>query len=460
MTPSGKARVPPHDPTRAASLLPGVPCPGAALALSFGVLLAACPAPRGPSAPSIAAQTLEIGRAGAVLSGVAGNAAMVFAALATAQPARTTIAAFPPGATSAAPAWRTELDGAGGPLASSGGTLVAALGGTGAAAGLALRGEPGAAVVALDAATGAVTWKLAIDATEWSVIAALAAAPDGVLVGGSFAGTLRIGARVVSSAGKADGFIARLTAAGGVAWLVRLGGPGADAVQGVAAAGDRIAIAGTFAAGADLLGQPLPPFDDRSPNADGFVAELDATGARRWAQTFGGKADDAVAGVAIDAHGRIAVAASARETVHVGGDDLVASGPADGLVAWWAPGGAAGPATLLGGVDFDGLRAITAAGDHMLVAGFYSGALRLGARALTAGGGDDAFVAELDASGSVVQAWPVGGDGREEITALAAVPGGFIAGIAHTAAATFGDAALPAPADPLSGAAVVVRPVR
>jgi hypothetical protein len=455
--------VPPHDQKPAASSPPGVSCPGAALALALalGVLLAACPAPRGPSVAPIAAQTLEIGRARVVLSGVAGNGMMAFAALVTAQPARTTeIAAFPPGATPSAPAWHTELDGGGGPLVVSGGMVVAALGGTGAAAGLALRGEPGAAVVALDAATGAVGWKLAIDATEWSVIAALAAAGGGVLVGGSFAGTLRIGTRVVSSAGKADGFVARLTAAGGVAWLVRIGGPGADAVQGVAAAGDRIAIAGTFAAGADLLGQPLPPFDDRAPYADGFVAELDASGARRWAQTFGGKADDAVAGVAIDARGRIAVAATARETVHVGGADLVASGPADGLVAWWAPGGAAGPATLLGGVDFDGLRAITASGDHVLVAGFYSGALRLGARTLTAGGGDDAFVAELDASGSVVQAWPAGGDGREEITALAAVPGGFIAGIAHTAAATFGDAALPAPVDPLSGAAVVVRAVR
>ena len=110
-------------------------------------------------------------------------------------------------------------------------------------------------------------------------------------------------------------------------WLIRLGGPGADTVQGVAASGDRIAIAGTFAAGADLLGQPLPAFDDRSVAADGFVAELDATGARRWAQTFGGKADEAVAGVAIDAAGRIAVAASVRDTVSVAGADHVASGP-------------------------------------------------------------------------------------------------------------------------------------
>jgi hypothetical protein len=59
----------------------------------------------------------------------------------------------------------------------------------------------------------------------------------------------------------------------------------------------------------------------------------------------------------------------------------------------------------------------------------------------------------------VIQAWPVSGAGREEITALNAIPGGFVAGIAHTAAVTVDRDALPAPRDPLSGTAIVVRPV-
>ena len=95
-----------------------------------------------------------------------------------------------------------------------------------------------------------------------------------------------------------------------------------------------------------------------------------------------------------------------------------------------------------------------------MVAGFYSGSIRLGNRALTAGGGDDAFLAELDLAGTVAQAWPVGGEGREEITALAAIPGGFVAGVAHTAAAQLDGTALRAPADPMSGAAILIRPVR
>jgi hypothetical protein len=435
--------------------------------------LAACPSPRTPSALAVTGATVEIGRTGSLLAGVAGDGATVFAAL-TAQPANaaapagprptpaaatTTIEALRP-AGGTAPVWRTELPGYGGPLAVAGTRLVAALGGTGSVAGLALRGEPGAAVAALDAATGAPAWKLAVDSTDWSVIAAIAAAGDGVAIGGTFSGTLRIGDRVVSSAGQTDGFVAQLTATGGVAWLVRVGGPGADAVHGVAAAGNRIAIAGTFAPGADLLGEPLVPFDERSPRADGFVAELGPAGARRWVQSFGGKADDAVAGVAIDAAGRIAVAATAVDTVHIGGSELTARGPADGLVAWWGPGGTLLNAVLLGGPDFDGLRAIAPAGERVVVAGFYSGSIRLGSRTLTAGGGDDAFLAELDLAGTIAQVWPAGGEGREEVTALAAIPGGFVAGVAHTAGAQLDGAALPAPADPMSGAAILVRPVR
>ncbi|HEX3481743.1 MAG TPA: hypothetical protein VHT91_42315 [Kofleriaceae bacterium] len=473
-------------------------------ALLFG--LTACPSPRSPGELALSGATVEIGRTGSLLAGVASDGATVFAALtaqlaapqlaapatptspagdppaanatptspANPQPAAnaapgtaptrvtapvTTIEALRP-AGGAAPVWHTELPGYGGPLAIAGPQLVAVLGGTGSVAGLALRGEPGAAVAALDAATGAPAWKLAVDSTEWAVIAAIAATGDGVAIGGTFSGTLRIADRVVSSAGETDGFAARLTATGGVAWLIRVGGPGADAVHGVAAAGDKIALAGSFAPGAELLGEPLVSFDERSPRADGFVAELDPAGARRWVQSFGGKADDAVAGAAIDAAGRIAIAATAIDTVHLGGSELTAAGPADGLVAWWGPGGTLLDAVLVGGPDFDGLRAIAPAGDRVVVAGFYAGSIRLGGRALTAGGGDDAFLAELDLAGTVVQAWPVGGEGREEITALAAIPGGFVAGVAHTARALLDGAALPAPADPMSGAAILIRPVR
>lgn len=349
--------------------------------------------------------------------------------------------------------WGTELAGDAGPLAAGGGSVYAAIGERAP-----LRGDPGALVVALDAASGAKKWQLAIDSTRWATITSLAVLPDGVVAGGTFAGTLRSGTRVVAAAGESDGFVARIDARGQLAWLVRLGGNGADAVQGVAVHGDNtIAIAGTFTAGADLLGFVLPPFDERSPLADAFVAELDARGARRWAATFGGKANDAVAGVALDAKGRVIVAANARETVHVGPAELVAQGPADALVAWITPDGEKGPSLLIGGTELDGASAISARGERAYVGGFFAGAMQLAGRSLTASG-DDAYVAAITPDGDVEAAWQLGGEGREELVGLAAIPGGFVAGVAHTAATSFdGGPALPAPADPMTGAALVVR---
>src|SRR5437763_1944404 len=84
------------------------------------------------------------------------------------------------------------------------------------------RGEPGAVIAALDAATGAVRWKIGIDSSEWSVITSIAAAGNGFVVGGSFSGSLRAASKIVSSAGKIDGFVARLSGTGDVEWLIRV----------------------------------------------------------------------------------------------------------------------------------------------------------------------------------------------------------------------------------------------
>lgn len=392
--------------------------------------------------------TVEVGREGMALRGVAGDGTTAYAALAS--KASSTIEARRGDAI----VWSAVIAGNAGALALSDQALIVAM--TDAK----VRGEPGSAIAALAPATGKPLWSRAIESTEWATVSSLAPIQDGAIVGGAFSGTLRIGDKVVSSAGKSDGFVVRLDAAGKPRWLVRVGGLNADAVQGVAVSGKRIAIAGTFAAGAELQGVLLPAFDERAPYSDGFVAELDEAGQRRWAASFGGKKDDAVAGVAIDASGRIAVAGTVRETAHVGGADLVAQGDADGVIGWWSPVGAASHAVLIGGADFDGIRGITAVGDRIVVAGFFSGQLRLGDRVLAAGGGDDSFVAAFDEHGAVLDGWQIGGAGREEITAIASVPGGFVAGVAHTAAADLAGASLPAPTDPMAGGALIVRPVR
>jgi hypothetical protein len=428
------------------------------LGLALDLVLGAChKGPERPRVPSAGSQTVDVSRTGSALRDVVADGSTTYAALASTGPEHGSLIEARRGGTIA---WTATPAATVGELAVAGPLLVAAIEGSGTLAigtPVDLRGDPGAILAAYDRGTGALRWRLAVDSTEWALVSSLAAIGDDVLVAGSFGGTLRIGAKVVSSAGGSDGFVARVTAAGQIAWIVRLGGAGADSVQGVAATATRIAIAGTVTSGAELHGVPLPPIDERLPYGDAFVAELDASGARKWSATFGSRADDAVAGVAIDASGRIAVAASVHDIVQVGSTTVSTKGPGDGLVVWYGDGGERGATAVLGGADFDGLRAITAVGDHVIVGGFFSGTLDLAGRTFTAGGGDDAFLAALDSNGAVATAWHVGGAGREDIASLSALPGGFIAGVAHTAAASIDDETLAAPADPASGAALVVR---
>src|SRR5690606_7969685 len=105
------------------------------------------------------------------------------------------------------PAGTVGVAGIAGELVVAGELVAVATSGTGslALAGgeLALRGDPGAVLVAVTPG-GEPRWRLAFDSTEWALITSLATIESDVLVAGSFGGTLRVASRVVTSAGGSD----------------------------------------------------------------------------------------------------------------------------------------------------------------------------------------------------------------------------------------------------------------
>ncbi len=306
-------------------------------------------------------------------------------------------------------AWSRALPARPSAVIASGAQIVVAIEGEAGAAAFAslglgprdgLRGTPGSALVALGA-DGVVRWLAELRSTRWVMVRAITTAGDDVLIGGAFAGTIRIGGRVVTAAGNGDGFWARVDRHGEVMALDRMGGDGFDAVTGVAALTDgRLAIAGTFTERAELGGRELvSPRGDRL-HGDGFVAVL-AGGDLAWTRTWGGERDDTGAGVVALAGGELAIAGTVSGDVEVAGRRLTTAGDSDGLVAILAGDGAVRGAFLVGGGDVDSLTAIaaSAAGSQAVVAGRFSGSLVVPGAAVVAPGADAGFVALVDRDG-------------------------------------------------------------
>ncbi len=372
---------------------------------------------------------------------VAGDAVIVAA--------ERTVARFDAGART----WTRELAAAAGPTALHGDTIVVAVSGRGALAGLphGLRGDPGAALLGLDATTGAPRWTVSVGATEWVIVRAIAPGPDGFLIAGVFAGTLRIGDHVVTSAGSTDGFWARVGADGAVASAQRFGGASADAIAGIAALPDGgLALAGTYTQGATLVDQELAGLHRGPPSADGFVARLGTDDRVAWVRTWGGAEGDSCAGVVATADG-VAIAGTVRGVVDVAGRRLDVRGLADGLVAYFDRGGAVRAAFLVGGDDLDGLTAIAGRGDTVVATGWYAGSLDAPAGRLSADGGDDPMIAIATVDGPAAIA-SVRADGVAAVHALAADATTWAIAIGSATAAALGD-------DPLA-AGTTVRAMR
>lgn len=120
----------------------------------------------------------------------------------------------------------------------------------------------------------------------------------------------------LTPAGMSDGYIQKMDASGHFIWANSIGGPGDDAILGIAvnAAGD-IYTAGNFQGTVDF--DPGSGTDNYTSAGgyDGFIHKLGASGNFAWAITYGSVNYDAVAAIASDAAGNIHVSGIYSGTV-------------------------------------------------------------------------------------------------------------------------------------------------
>ena len=208
-----------------------------------------------------------------------------------------------------------------------------------------------------------------------------------------------------TNAGSSDVYVRKVDSSGTAAWTTQFGTAAGDVGQAVATDASGNSYVTGFTSGT-FTGQT------NAGMSDAFLAKVDGSGSVLWVKEFGSSASDAGNAVAVDGSGNIYVAGSAGGLMPGAGfaagqdDYFLAKFDSSGNRLWLAQDGtSAMDEGLAVGVDASG---------NSYVAGVTTGSLG-GANA----GGDDAFLAKYDSSGTMVWGKQFGGSGDDDAMGLA-----------------------------------------
>jgi hypothetical protein len=236
---------------------------------------------------------------------------------------------------------------------------------------------------------------------------AVAVGPGGeVIVAATFSGTIDFGGDKLASAAFDDQDIAlaKLTPAGEHVWSKSFGGPGNQRPSDMAAdAAGNVFLAGSFTNDLDLGAGSLAP-------GPAFVAKLDPDGALLWAVGL----PVGPPHIALDSAGNLLGTAACADGADLGGGPLAGVGLDDLCVFKLdAAAGAHLWSQLLGGPSYDApLDIAVGPGGEITVCGTFRESMSLPVP-LTASGGDDAFILQLDKDGTPLWGRGHGGPGDD-----------------------------------------------
>jgi hypothetical protein len=262
------------------------------------------------------------------------------------------------------------------------------------------------------ACKGALLWaKRFGDAGDQIATGIATDAAGNVFVAGRFAGTVDFGGGPLTSAGGTDIFVVKLDASGSHLWSKRFGDGSDQGAHSLAIDGSGgVVLTGYVSGATDFGGGSLPGGGGK----DVFVAKLDASGGHVWSRRFGDANDQEALSIAMDEMGDVLITGRFSGTMDLGGGLLTSAGGTDIFVAKLDAGGAHVWSKRVGDANDQGGRgiAVNSAGST-LITGYAIGSSDFGGGPLTSAGGDDAFVAQLDADGG--QSWSANfGDASEQ----------------------------------------------
>lgn len=276
--------------------------------------------------------------------------------------------------------------------------------------------KPGsdAFVVRLDRG-GKIVWGKTFGAGRDDAANAVAVHGDRVVVVGQFLDRLELGELAHQAAGSDDLFVAALDLRGEPQWLWTAGGIDSDGANAVAATPDGgWVIGGSFTGGVELQGRKLAS----RGGTDAMLIKLAATGELEWVKQFGGRYNDTISHLAVDARGGIYLQGVFRDTADWGGAPLTAHGGSDNdvVLAKYDANGEPLWSKNFGNAfnDVAGGLAVDPAGNITMVGSFDKSVSFGPGDDHTSRGEADAFIARFTGDGALVWAHSFGAD-REDI---------------------------------------------
>lgn len=276
---------------------------------------------------------------------------------------------------------------------------------------------------------GTYLWATSLGGSTVDRAFAIAAADGACYATGRYTGTADFSGVTLSSVGgTGDLYVAKLDASGDVVWATSGGGEGNEIGHSIAADGQGgVVVTGAF------TGPGAAQFGSTSLTSDGLddalVARLDAeTGAWLWATDFGSDQIEVARAVASGGDGTVTVAGQFDRSVTIGNTVLTSAGFSDIFVARYrVSDGSVVWATSAGGTSSDTALGVAVGRDgSAAVAGVFSGATTLGTETLQSAGLADAFVAHVDASGDIAWARRLGGESQDVGYGVAVDPAGSV----------------------------------
>lgn len=267
--------------------------------------------------------------------------------------------------------------------------------------------------VAAMSSTGAVTWATSPSGGGVESVGNIAVdSANAIIIVGSFQGDVSFGGQGLTGAGGNDIFVAKLGPSGDHVWSKAFGDAGSQVARSVAVAeDDSMIVVGHFAGTLDFGGGPLVSMGE----LDTFMVKLDSNGSHLWSRRVGESDLTNVAQTALDPSGNVFVTGSFNGTIALDGVTLVAAGGQDVFVAKFDPLGSLLWAKAFGNFNDQAGRAVaTDSRGNVVFCGGASGSIDFGGGPLASQGGEDAFVAKLAADGTHLWSHLFGGSAAEQ----------------------------------------------